>query len=66
MGPTILRQFLSFEQLIDPGALAEIKHQTNFIEQELAETLQESVPRPINLDPGTTFHDLCRDRTKSS
>jgi hypothetical protein len=51
-GAQILRQFASFEKLIDPGELAEIKHQTNKMEQELAEELKRDVPRPVNLDPG--------------
>jgi len=55
MGPNLLRQFVSFEQLIDPGALAGIKHQSNALELRLAESvegLSTGVPRPINLDPG--------------
>ena len=52
MGPKILRQFVTLEHLIDPGALADIKHQTNRIEQALANTLALSFPRPVNLDPG--------------
>jgi hypothetical protein len=58
-GENILRQFVSIEKLIDPGELAAIKHKTNAMEQELAERLRgskphpTSVPRPVNLDPGT-------------
>jgi len=51
-GPNILRQFVSIKELIDPGKLAEIKHQTNELEQDLANKLSLDVPRPINLDPG--------------
>jgi len=51
-GPAIVRNFLAFEQLIDPGRLAAVKHQTNTLEQQLAEQLQTSWPRPVNLDPG--------------
>jgi len=53
IGEHILRQFVSIEKLIDPGELAEIKHKTNKLEQELATKLALSLPRPINLDPGT-------------
>ena len=53
IGPRILRQFVSFDQLIDPGRLAAIKHRTNALEQELAATLALPFPRPVNLDPGT-------------
>ncbi len=51
-GPHILRQFLSLEAPADPGTLADIKHQTNRIEQNLAQALSSEFPRPINLDPG--------------
>ncbi|MBN1125117.1 MAG: DUF4416 family protein [Sedimentisphaerales bacterium] len=51
-GEHILRQFVTFEHLIDPGRLAAIKHTTNRIEQDLAQRLQVPLPRPVNLDPG--------------
>ena len=51
-GPDILKKFVSFEKLIDPGQLAQIKHDTNRIEQQLADQLKNPFPRPINLDPG--------------
>ncbi len=52
IGDNILRQFVSFEKLIDPGQLAKIKHQTNQLEQKLATQLALDLPRPVNLDPG--------------
>jgi len=52
IGPRVLRQFVSIEALIPPGDLAEIKHRTNAIEQQLAATLGVPFPRPVNLDPG--------------
>jgi hypothetical protein len=52
LGPNALRQFVSIEKLIDPGKLAQIKHDTNSIEQQLADSLKLSLPRPVNLDPG--------------
>ncbi|HPY76362.1 MAG TPA: DUF4416 family protein [Anaerohalosphaeraceae bacterium] len=52
MGQSILRNFLAFERLIDPGLLAQIKHQTNDLEKTLAKELSSPWPRPINLDPG--------------
>lgn len=52
IGPRVLRQFVSIEQLIDPGELADIKHRTNAIEQQLATALAMPFPRPVNLDPG--------------
>jgi hypothetical protein len=51
-GADILRQFVTIEELIEPGRLAQIKHKTNEIEQELAEVLEGAYPRPVNLDPG--------------
>ena len=51
-GPDIVRQFVSLADLIPPGDLAQIKHQTNAVEQQLAQTLEASWPRPVNLDPG--------------
>ena len=47
-GPNLQRCFLSFEELIDPGRLAEIKCQTNEMEQDWGEGRK----RRINLDPG--------------
>jgi hypothetical protein len=52
IGQTIVRQFVSMEKLVGPGQLAAVKHQTNQMEQELAASLDLSVPRPVNLDPG--------------
>jgi len=51
-GPNMVRQFLAFEHLVDPGHLATIKHQTNRMEQVLAKQLETPFPRPVNLDPG--------------
>ncbi len=51
-GENILRQFVSFENLIDPGDLAVIKHKTNELEQYLAQTLESNLSRPANFDPG--------------
>ncbi len=48
MGEGILRQFLSFENLIDPGDLAAIKTETNRLEAELS----KEGKRTVNLDPG--------------
>jgi hypothetical protein len=51
-GADILRQFVSIEQLLDPGQLADIKHKTNQMEKNLAGRLNTSFPRPVNFDPG--------------
>lgn len=52
LGQNVLRQFVCIEKLIDPGRLSSIKHKTNAMEQDLAEKLNEPLPRPVNLDPG--------------
>ncbi len=51
-GGNILRQFVTFSDLIGPGELASIKHQTNQLEEKLAGKLNTTLPRPVNLDPG--------------
>lgn len=55
MGPALKRKFVSFTRLIDPGELAEIKHQSNDLEEQIAAGKAGKavgVERPINLDPG--------------
>jgi hypothetical protein len=52
IGTRILRQFVSLDQLADPGQLARLKHQTNVLEQDMAQALAYPTPRPVNLDPG--------------
>jgi len=51
MGRDLLRRFVAFERLIDPGELAAVKCRTNELEAELAGRFTE-VPRPVNIDPG--------------
>lgn len=48
MGTPIMRQFYGFEQLISPGALAQIKLATNACEEEFSLNGR----RRVNLDPG--------------
>lgn len=52
LGDSPVRQFVAIEKLIDPGEIADIKHATNKMEEELAQTLDCNLPRPVNLDPG--------------
>jgi hypothetical protein len=52
MGAGLLRQFVSFQRVVSPGDLADIKLATNATEGELAAELGADVPRPVNLDPG--------------
>lgn len=51
MGPHLKRRFLSFAEKIDPGRLAEIKIETNELEDAFARE-HTFVSRPLNLDPG--------------
>ncbi len=52
MGSNLKKQFLAFERLIDPSALADIKRQTNDWETKYAASAVHNEPRPLNLDPG--------------
>lgn len=54
MGANLLRKFVSFAKLINPGELARIKHEGNALEAVFSESegLRLNVGRPINLDPG--------------
>ena len=52
MGPDLKKQFVVFEQLLDPALLADIKRQTNAWESEYAAVGRHTEPRPLNLDPG--------------
>ncbi len=53
MGPNLLRQFVSFADLIDPGQLASIKSHTNELEMRIGyECGLPAHQRPVNIDPG--------------
>lgn len=53
MGPGLMRLFVSFERLIRPDALAQIKLETNRMETSIAEdALLRDIVRPVNIDPG--------------
>jgi hypothetical protein len=52
LGTPVARRFLSFEQLVSPGALAAIKRFTNEVEQLRAREAGTQPSRPVNLDPG--------------
>jgi len=51
MGTPIHRCFLSFEKLIEPSEIADVKVKTNELESGFAGHYS-NLPRPINLDPG--------------
>jgi uncharacterized protein DUF4416 len=52
MGENLLRKFATFERLIAPDALANIKLATNALEVSLSESESPTSPRRVNLDPG--------------
>ncbi len=52
MGTDLKKQFLAFEQLIDPADIAQVKRQTNEWEADYAALGHLAEPRPLNLDPG--------------
>jgi hypothetical protein len=59
MGPRLQRWFLGFAEPIPPDRLAEIKHETNAIEEAMAaDCALLDIPRPVNIDPG--YIDLTR------
>jgi hypothetical protein len=52
MGAALLRRFLSFEPLVSPERLAEIKLATQSIEARYRRASRDGGGRRINLDPG--------------
>ncbi|MCF7876602.1 DUF4416 family protein, partial [Candidatus Bipolaricaulota bacterium] len=52
MGEGLKRKFISFEKLIDPGKIPEIKLVTNETEEKFSENLNMDLLRPVNIDPG--------------
>ncbi len=52
MGAGILRQFLGFTESFNREKLVERKLEANKLEQELSVTLNNGLPRPVNIDPG--------------
>lgn len=52
MGAEVKRKFVSFERLIRPDDIIDIKHATNAIEEDFARAAKGGPGRPVNLDPG--------------
>ncbi|MDP6522769.1 MAG: DUF4416 family protein [Kiritimatiellia bacterium] len=53
MGSGLLRKFVAFDNMIDPGDLADIKTRTNKIEQKyMTAVTSGATSRCVNLDPG--------------
>lgn len=51
MGPDLQRRFMTFERLIEPEELSEIKVRANRLEEKIREENQEE-RRIVNIDPG--------------
>ncbi|MCS6861756.1 MAG: DUF4416 family protein [Abditibacteriales bacterium] len=52
MGAPLFRQFIAFEQFIDPSTLPDVKRWTNTLEERFAAVRDGQTCRRINLDPG--------------
>jgi len=52
MGEKILRKFLFFDRVMDPGKLPSVKHFTIGLEKRFAALERSSLRRRINIDPG--------------
>jgi hypothetical protein len=52
MGTELKKQFLAFDNLIDPVELAETKLKSNDWEVEYSNASEHSELRPLNIDPG--------------
>jgi hypothetical protein len=52
LGADLLRRFVSFERLIQPDHLADIKRATNALEDDIARDTAADEGRTINIDPG--------------
>ena len=66
MGPGLRRGFLSFEHLIAPDQLADIKRFTNRLEIQWGRIQGQRIARRINIDPGLlTLSNLILATTKN-
>jgi hypothetical protein len=52
MGPRLLRRFVSFEPLLSPEKLPEVKLATQQVEEKNRNTMVQPPGRRVNLDPG--------------
>lgn len=52
MGTGLLRTYIFFERLMDPGKLPGVKRFTNRIEERFALRTERTLRRRINIDPG--------------
>ena len=52
MGKTLLRRFVSFEGLIEPDSISDIKIYTNELEKSISPSWKIERKRDVNIDPG--------------
>jgi len=52
MGKTLLRKFVSFDGLIEPDSISDIKIYTNELEKNISPSWETERTRNINIDPG--------------
>jgi hypothetical protein len=52
MGAPLVKRLITYRQLVPADSLADIKHFTNRLEEELARQGRFAEARPLNLDPG--------------
>jgi len=58
MGKALLRKFVSFEKLIEPDSISDIKIYTNELEKSISPSWKTERKRDINIDPG--YLDLAK------
>jgi hypothetical protein len=66
LGETVLRQFVLFENLVDPACLPDVKIRTNEMELDIGGRHRRPTgQRPVNIDPGyLTLSQLVLATTK--
>ena len=52
MGKALLRKFVSFERLIEPDSISDIKIYTNELEKNISPSWDTDKKRDVNIDPG--------------
>ena len=52
MGTDLRKQFVTFENLIDPANISQIKIRSNELEDDYRSNFDHPEERPLNLDPG--------------
>ncbi len=65
MGKALFRKFVSFERLIEPNSISDIKIYTNKLEKNISPSWKTDIKRDVNIDPGyLSFSKLVLASTK--